>query len=132
MSGVINRLLRVMPGEWPKLAQFGLFGFLLQIGLGIGRLVFRALNGVELLLVIVLVVAFVIAPTGVGAAVAAAVAAVALLAQVLIVRPQLTRRSNAVLAGDDGPRSRAHWGYIGFELVKVGALLIAGVLLLAA
>ena len=107
-------------------------GVTLQIGLGIGRLVFRALNGVELLLVIVLAVAFVIAPPGVGAAVAAAVAAVALLAQVLLVRPQLTRRSNAVLAGDDGPRSRAHWGYIGFELVKVGALLIAGVLLLAA
>ena len=37
-----------------------------------------------------------------------------------------------MLAGDDGPRSRAHWVYIGFELVKVGALLIAGVLLLAA
>ena len=107
-------------------------GVTLQIGLGIGRLVFRALNGVELLLVIVLAVAFVIAPPGVGAAVPAAVAAVALLAQVLIIRPQLTRRSNAVLAGDDGPRSRAHWLYIGFEFVKVGALLIAGVLLLAA
>ena len=107
-------------------------GVTMQIGLGIGRLVFRALNGVELLLVIVLAVAFVVAPPGVGAAVAAAVAAVALLAQVLLVRPQLTRRSNAVLAGDDGPRSRAHWAYIGFELVKVAALLIAGVLLLAA
>jgi hypothetical protein len=107
-------------------------GVTLQIGLGIGRLVFRALNGVELLLVIVLAAAFVIAPPGIGAAMAAAVAAVALLAQVLLVRPQLTRRSDAVLAGDDGPRSRAHWGYIGFELVKVAALLIAGVLLLAA
>ncbi|RYD87771.1 MAG: MFS transporter, partial [Sphingomonadales bacterium] len=36
MRGVINRLLRVTPGEWPKLAQFGLLGFLLQMGLGIG------------------------------------------------------------------------------------------------
>ena len=107
-------------------------GVTMQIGLGIGRLVFRALNGVELLLVIVLAVAFVVEPPSVGAAVAAAVAAVALLAQVLLVRPQLTRRSDAVLAGDDGPRSRAHWAYIGFELVKVAALLIAGVLLLAA
>ena len=107
-------------------------GVTLQIGLGIGRLVFRALNGVELLLAVALAVAFVIAPPGVGATVAAGVAAVALLAQVLLVRPQLTRRSNAVLAGDDGPRSRAHWVYIGFELVKVAALLIAGVLLLAA
>ena len=36
MTGFINRLLRVEPGEWPKLAQFGLLGFLLQMGLGIG------------------------------------------------------------------------------------------------
>ena len=34
--GFVDRLLRVNPGEWPKLAQFGLFGFLLQMGLGIG------------------------------------------------------------------------------------------------
>lgn len=36
MGGFVNRLLRVAPGEWPKLAQFGLLGFLLQMGLGIG------------------------------------------------------------------------------------------------
>lgn len=33
---MISRLLRVAPSEWPKLAQFGLLGFLLQVGLGIG------------------------------------------------------------------------------------------------
>ena len=57
---------------------------------------------------------------------------VALLAQVLAVRPALTRRSEATLAGAEGPRSRAHWVYVGLEIVKVIALLIAGVLLLAA
>jgi hypothetical protein len=57
---------------------------------------------------------------------------VALLAQVLLVRPRLSRRSDAVLAGGDGPRSRVHWVYIGLELVKVVALLIAGVALLSA
>jgi hypothetical protein len=36
LGGFVNRLLRVAPGEWPKLAQFGLLGFLLQMGLGIG------------------------------------------------------------------------------------------------
>jgi ATP:ADP antiporter, AAA family len=36
LQGVINRLLRVSPGEWPKLAQFGMLGFMLQMGLGIG------------------------------------------------------------------------------------------------
>ena len=32
----LNRLFHVNRGEWPKLLQFGLFGFLLQMGLGIG------------------------------------------------------------------------------------------------
>jgi hypothetical protein len=62
---------------------------------------------------------------------AVAVAVVTLLAQVLVVRPRLTRRSDAVLAGGEGPRSRAHCGYVGLEIVKAIALLIAGVSLLA-
>jgi hypothetical protein len=51
---------------------------------------------------------------------------------VLVVRPRLTRRSDTVLAGGEGPRSRAHWAYVGLEIVKVIALLITGVSLLAA
>ncbi len=107
-------------------------GVTLQIGLGIGRLVFRALNGCELVLTVALVVAFVVDPPAIGAVVAAGVAIVTLLAQVLLVRPRLTKRSDAVLAGADGPRSRVHYVYIGFELVKIVALVIAGVVMLAA
>jgi hypothetical protein len=104
----------------------------LQIGLGIGRIVFRALNGCELVLAAVLAVAFVVQPPTIGTAVAAGVAVLALLAQVLIVRPKLAKRSDVVLAGGDGPRSRAHWVYVGYELVKVAGLFIAGVSLLTA
>ena len=64
--------------------------------------------------------------------VAAGIAVVALLGQMLAVRPALARRSDATLAGAEGPRSRAHWLYVGLELVKVIALLITGVLILAA
>lgn len=106
-------------------------GVTLQIGLGIGRLVFRALNACELALAAAVVAAFVVRSPTTGIAVAAGIAVVALLAQVLIVRPRLTRRSDAVLAGDDGPRSRAHWAYVGLEIPKVIALLVAGILLLA-
>ena len=102
-----------------------------QIGLGIGRLVFRALNACELALAAVVVACFAVLPPATGIAAAAAIAVVALLAQVLMVRPRLTRRSDAVLAGGEGPRSRAHWGYVGLEIVKVIALLVAGVWLLA-
>jgi hypothetical protein len=105
-------------------------GVTLQLGLGIGRLVFRALNACELALAAVLVACFAINPPTTGIAVSATVAIVTLLAQVLAVRPRLTRRSDAVLTGGEGPRSRAHWAYVGLEVVKVVALLIVGVSLL--
>lgn len=107
-------------------------GVTLQLGLGIGRLVFRALNICELALAAAVVACFAVEPPSAGAGVAAGLAVVTLLAQVLIVRPLLARRSDAVLAGDEAPRSRAHWAYIGLEIPKVIALLVAGVLLLAA
>jgi hypothetical protein len=63
--------------------------------------------------------------------VAYAVALVALAAQLITVRPRLTRRSDQVLAGLDAPRSRAHYAYVGLEAVKAVALVVAGILLLA-
>jgi hypothetical protein len=107
-------------------------GVTLQMGLGIGRLVFRALNACELGLAAVIATGFAITPPTTVVAVAAAVAVITLLAQVLAVRPRLARRSDAVLAGGEGPRSRAHWVYVGLEIVKVIALLVTGVALLAA
>ena len=106
-------------------------GVTLPIGLGIGRLVFRALNACELGLAAVVVACFAITPPTTVIAVAAAFAVLTLLVQVLAVRPRLTRRSDAVLAGGEGPRSHAHWAYVGLEIVKVIALLITGILLLA-
>ena len=69
-----------------------------------------------------------------GALVALVVAVVALGAQVLGVRPALTRRSDAVLADAAAAasgRSHAHLVYVGFEVIKVVALLTSGVLLLS-
>src|SRR5690348_7151827 len=106
-------------------------GVTLPIGLGIGRLVFRALNACEAVLAVA-VIAGGLAAQASGGAVSAAVTAVVVLAvQVLAVRPALTRRSDRVLAGEQGPRSRAHLAYVGLEAVKVVALVTGGVLLLA-
>lgn len=102
----------------------------LQIGLGIGRLVFRALNTVEAGFALVILAIVVAGPTPARIAVAFFVAIAALAIQLIAVRPALTRRSDRVLAGSDGPRSRAHYVYVGFEAVKVVALLVAGILLL--
>ena len=106
-------------------------GVTLPVGLGIGRLVFRALNACEGVLAAALVLSLFIRPSTTSAAVAAGVAVIVLLTQVLAVRPALTRRSEATLAGAEVPRSRAHFVYVGLEIVKVIALLVTGVLLLS-
>ena len=105
-------------------------GVTLQLGLGIGRLVFRALNTAELVLGAAVLVALALQPPPLQVMVAVLVAVVALAVQLLAVRPRLTRRSDAVLAGEVG--ARAHYVYVGFEVIKVIALLVSGILLLAA
>lgn len=100
----------------------------LRIGLGIGRLVFRALNAVEAAFAVVVVVTLVIRP-GDAATVLLLLAVAVLVVQLLVVRPRLTRRSDEVLRGQDGGRSHAHIGYVVFESAKVALLLAGGVLL---
>jgi hypothetical protein len=103
----------------------------LAIGLGIGRLVLKALNTVEGVLAVALTVTVLVGVVP-GRAIASGLAAVAIIAvQVVVVRPPLTRRSNRVLAGEDGPRSHAHYVYIALEVLKVVALLVTGIFLLS-
>ncbi len=106
-------------------------GVTLPIGLGIGRLVFRALNACEVVLAVAVIAGGLAARASGGALSAAVTAVVVLAVQVLAVRPALTRRSDRVLAGEQGPRSRAHLAYVGLEAIKVVALVTGGVLLLA-
>lgn len=103
----------------------------LAIGLGIGRLVFRALNGVESLFAVLILAALWADRPGAATTIALGVAIGALAVQLLAVRPRLTRRSDAVLAGAEGPRSRSHYAYVGLEVVKAIALLIGGALMLS-
>lgn len=107
-------------------------GVTLQIGLGIGRLVFRALNTVEVAFALIVAAIVIAGPTPGRVAAAIFVAVGALAVQLVAVRPRLARRSDRVLAGSDAPRSRAHYVYVGFEVVKVIALVVAGILLLTA
>ena len=104
-------------------------GVTLTIGLGIGRLVFRALNAAEVALLAVLVGAVLVtrpdAPAGVLLAAAAGVLAV----QLVGVRPPLNRRSDRVLAGEQLPRSKPHLAYVGLEVVKVVLLVALSIVL---
>src|SRR4051812_3730682 len=103
-------------------------GVTIPIGLGIGRLVFRALNAVEAALAVVVIVAVAAGSPTTAIADLTVVVAVLLAVQLGVVRPRLNRRSDRVLAGEELPRSRGHLWYVGLELLKVAGLLALGVL----
>jgi len=108
-------------------------GISLRLGLGIGRLVFRALNACEFVLAAVIAASLFAHQTSIGFDVAFIAAVAALLIQTVLVRPFLARRTSSVLAGEgEGPRSGGHYVYIALEVVKVIALIIAGVQLTSA
>jgi hypothetical protein len=104
-------------------------GITVALGLGIGRLVFRALNASEVVLALLLVSAS--ATTGMSTAGWSLLAGlIALLAvQVLLLRPGLDRRARAILAGHSPPPSHRHQVYIVMEGVKVLGLAALGTVL---
>jgi hypothetical protein len=105
-------------------------GVTIPLGLGIGRLVFRALNIVEGVLAAGLVVAVALGSFAVPVTVLVAVAAGLLVVQLVAIRPRLNRRTDRVLNAPEGvdlPRSRAHVTYVAVELLKVVALVSLGI-----
>ncbi|MDH6454798.1 MULTISPECIES: hypothetical protein [unclassified Streptomyces] len=104
-------------------------GVTIPLGLGIGRLVFRALNLVECALAAVVVVTVAVGDPPARVLVWTGALLVLLVAQLAVIRPRLNRRSDRVLAGEDLPRSRGHLLYVAFEAAKVVALLGLGVTL---
>jgi hypothetical protein len=112
--------------------KFRAEGVTIPIGLGIGRIVFRALNIVEGVLAVGVVAAVAAGNPSAAAIIFTAIVVVLLATQLVVVRPRLNRRSNRVLAGEDLPRSRTHVVYIALEAAKVIALIGLGATVLAA
>jgi len=101
-------------------------GITVPLGLGIGRLVFRALNIAEAVLAALLVAAGLVAGLPAAAWVLVAALVLLLAGQVLLLRPPLDRRAAEVVAGRTPPPSRLHLAYIVLEGVKVLALPVLG------
>lgn len=107
-------------------------GITISLGLGIGRLVFRALNSTELVLAALLTAALATGPAPQSAGwVLLGLLWAALAVQVGWLRPRLDRRTRAILAGETLPRSHQHLAYIALEVSKVVALPALGVVLAA-
>lgn len=107
-------------------------GITIALGLGIGRLVFRALNAAEFVLAAALTAAMLAGARGIGADPATLLLItlwVLLGAQVAALRPRLNARTRLILAGGAPPRSHLHLAYIALEAIKVVLLPVLGVLL---
>lgn len=106
-------------------------GITLPLGLGIGRLVFRALNLVEVALAGLLVVCGLLGALSTAGWWLLTGICATLGAQMLVLRPRLDRRVAQLVAGDAPAPSRQHLVYIALEVAKVVALPTLGVLLFA-
>ncbi|MDQ2813811.1 MAG: hypothetical protein M3Z75_18570 [Actinomycetota bacterium] len=106
-------------------------GVTIPIGLGIGRLVFRALNLAETVLAVTVIGAVAAGNPPAAVTVLTVVAAILLATQLTVIRPRLSRRSDRVLTGADLPPSRAHLSYVAFEAAKVITLISLGISVLS-
>lgn len=103
-------------------------GITVELGVGIGRLVFRALNGLELVLAVAIGVALLVGgddSTGTWIAWAIAVAALAAKA---VLRRSMDRRARTVSAARPSPSHSLHILYVLAEVATVLTLGTFGVL----
>lgn len=90
-----------------------------EIGLGIGKLVFTALNRVECALAVLLLVAFFLSAAARKAQMIFVGILLTLLAQTFWLIPNLIERIDLITSGQTPLDSSAHLFYIAFEICKM-------------
>lgn len=132
-------LQRILPPLWCGMVcamameaqlKFQAPGITRELGLGIGKIVFTALNRVECVLAVLLAIALFAFTAGARRAriVFAAIAFI-LLAQTFWLIPLLIERIDLITSGNAPPASMMHFVYIAFEIAKILLLLTLSVLL---
>jgi hypothetical protein len=131
-------LQRILPPLWLGMVcaiaveaqlKFQAPGITRELGLGIGKLVFTALNRAECVVAILLTIAL-FAFAGIKSArMIFGVIAAILLVQTFWLIPRLIERIDLITSGQTPPDSSSHVIYIAFEVAKILLLLILSVLL---
>jgi hypothetical protein len=99
-------------------------GITIPLGLGIGRLVFTAMNIVELVIAALLTLACLRPGTDRGFWRLVGACWAVLLAKVAVIRPLLNRRTDAVIAGTDDGGSALHYFYIAADGIRIILLVL--------
>ena len=105
-------------------------GLTIEVGVGIGRLVFRALNTIEGVAAVVLLIA--VLAQGIPLSLVLTIAVIVVLGLgALVLRPLMDRRVTTGHTAERMPRHSMHFAYIALEVVKVALLIAIGVVGLA-
>lgn len=104
-------------------------GITIPLGLGIGRLVFDALNKIEWVFAIAIILNLLLVKgnTITLSSILYFVPLILLALQSFWLLPILDARAEVYLNGDVPPPSSLHFYYVGMEVVKVGCLLVFGI-----
>ena len=107
-------------------------GVTIPVGLGIGRLVFNALNKIEWVFALIVIFSgFWYKAFGLeGQTAILLLIVIVLLLQTYWLLPKLDARATACISGKTLPRSHLHLYFIGGEVIKTISLIIYGVHLL--
>jgi hypothetical protein len=99
----------------------------IPLGLGIGRLVFFALNKIEIVLAILMFVSFIkVKPKHKLQLYSFAVIAFLLVLETVWLLPVLDARATEVINGTAAPFSNGHFIYIAFDAIKFILLFVLG------
>lgn len=103
-------------------------GITLALGLGIGRLVFEALNKVEILLCLIILIGILVKKATLFKTqkLLIAIPLLILVAQTIWLLPALDARAEIIIQGTTPPESYLHITYIVTEFIKVICLSIFG------
>jgi len=96
------------------------------VALDVGRVVFAALNKAELLALVLLLIVIRVGGLARRWWALCGVLALIVMAQGLWLIPELSARTDIILAGREPPPSYAHAIYSSLELAKIGLLLYCG------
>jgi hypothetical protein len=102
-------------------------GITVPLGLGIGRLVFAALNRIEIVFALLLLMAYWFGSAGLAMRLLFGAIAAIVLLQTFWLLPALGERTALAIAGNAPPKSNHHQIFIVLEASKVLALLALGI-----
>ena len=101
-------------------------GITLELGLGIGKLVFGALTKIEMSISLLIAAGLVILKPGRKTWIYYSIPFVTLIIDNAILMPILDARIDIITSGSTPPKSNAHWWYVALEVLKLLSLIAAG------